>query len=236
MLRKYIYAVVIIVSCVTLNSCQKTADDHYNNSMDFVKAKDFNSAIIELDKAIEINPKYAKAYLDRGRYRFNLQFFNAVVNSNIDDSVKLGSLFESSVKDFNKVIELDLALVKDALIGRGHAYMALKKYNKASSDFEEVLKKDSSNKQITGITVHCKLLLKDTVGAKLLMDRIIGISPNDAENYYGRAIHRLISFNNKIGACEDLKKAEELYNQNEKYLEKDLIGKIKELQKINCNK
>lgn len=204
--------------------------------MELVKSKDFNSAVIELDKAIEINPNFAKAYLDRGRFRFNQQYFETIVKSSSGDSVKHDQLFESSIKDFNKVIELDKNLVADALIGRGNAYLALKFYNKAISDFEEVLKKDSTNKQITWITIHCKSLLKDSVGAKLLLNRTIKINPNDAENYYNRAVYELTMFNDKNGACEDLSRANKLYNEREKYLSRDLKLEIEKLIKINCTK
>ena len=73
MLRKLVFVIVIILSCLVLNSCQKTADEHYNNAMEFVKVKNFTSAITELNKAIEINPNYAKAYLDRGNVYLIIQ-------------------------------------------------------------------------------------------------------------------------------------------------------------------
>jgi tetratricopeptide (TPR) repeat protein len=236
MLKKLVFAVVIISCCLVLNSCQKTADEHYNNAMEFTKSKDFSSAINELDKAIEINPNFAKAYLDRGRFRFTKQFSGTGVRSEQGDSAKLSQLIESSIKDFSKAMELDKNLATDALIGRGNAYLTMKFYNKAISDFEEVLKKDSANKQIVWITAHCKFMLKDSVGAKSLLNRIIRINPNDAENYYTRAVYELIMFNDKNGACEDLNQANKLYNANEKYLAGDLKAEIEKLIKINCTK
>jgi tetratricopeptide (TPR) repeat protein len=236
MVKKLVFVVVIISCCLVLNSCQKTADEHYNNAIEFFKSKDFSSAINELDKAIEINPNFAKAYLDRGRFRFNLQFKGAIVKTDPDDSAKFRQLYESSIKDFSKAMELDKNLKTDALIGRGNAYLSLKFYNKAISDFEDVLKKDSTNKQIVWITVTSKFMLKDSVGGKLLLNRMIKINPNDAENYYNRAVYELIMFNDKNGACEDLNQANKLYNANEKYLAGDLKAEIEKLIKINCTK
>jgi len=236
MLKKLVLLVIMISSCLVLNSCQKTADEHYNNALEFVKSKDFDSAINEFDIAIEIKPNFAKAYLDRGKLRFNQQYYESVVKSSSGDSVILDRLFESSIKDFSKVIELDKNLMADALIGRGNAYLSLKFYDKAISDFEKVLKKDSTNKQITWITIHCKSLLKDSVGVKLLLNRMIKINPNDAENYYNRAVYELTMFNDKNGACKDLVQANKLYNVNEKYLSRDLKAEIEKLIKINCTK
>ncbi len=236
LLFKPVIVIMIISISLLLCSCQQTADEHYNKAMEFAQSKNFSLAIIELDKAIELNPNFAKAYLERGKYRFNLQYPKTVIKSGSIDSVKLKSLFKSSINDFTKAIELDSTLMKDALVGRGHAYGAINDFENSLMDFEEVLKKDETDKQIAWNTVHLKLFLKDTVGAKALMGRIINVSPNDAENYYLRATYKLTAFNDKIGACEDLNRAKELYNENDKGLPKNLKAEIEEIIRINCTK
>lgn len=236
LLFKPVIVIMIISISLLLYSCQPTADEHFNKAMEFAQSKNFSLAVIELDKAIELNPNFAKAYLERGKYRFNLQYHRTIIKSSSIDSVKIKSLFKSSINDFTKAMELDSALMKDALVGRGHAFGALKDYKNAVADFEEVIKKDETNKQLTWFTIHLTLTMKDTVGAKLLMDRIISLSPNDAENYYVRATYKLTAFNDKIGACEDLNRAKELFNENEKYLSKNLKAEIEEIIKINCTK
>jgi len=236
LLFKPVIVIMIISISLLLNSCQQTADEHYNKAMEFAQSKNFSLAVIELDKAIELNPNFAKAYLERGKYRFNLQDHRTVIKSSSIDSVKIKSLFKSSINDFTKAMELDSALMKDALVGRGHAFGALKDYSNAVADFEEVLKKDETNKQLTWLTIHLTLTMKDTVRTKALMGQIISVSPNDAENYYLRATYKLTAFNDKIGACEDLNRAKELFSENEKYLSKNLKAEIEEITKINCTK
>ncbi|MCF8355617.1 MAG: tetratricopeptide repeat protein [Melioribacteraceae bacterium] len=236
MLKKIYFITILFTTSLIIISCGKTTNEHYEKSQELAEAKNFKAAIMELNDAIEIDPNFAEAYLDRARYRFNLGYFEAASKTHSEDLDKYEMELKSSIKDFDKAKELDSNLTEEALTGRGNVYMELKNYNKALSDFEEILKIDSTNKQINGIAVHCKLLLKDTIGAKSLVDGIIRISPNDAENYYNRAVLQLTTFNNKDGACEDLEKAKGLYNEEDKYLSQNLKGEIEKLIEINCTK
>jgi len=217
MLKKIVFVVIIISNCLILNSCQRTADEHYNSAIGYAKSNDFNSAISELDKAIEINPNFSKAYLERGKFQFNIQP-------------------QKAISDFSKVIELDSNLRKEALTGRGHAYIIMKEYKKAVSDFEELQIKNPFDKKVLGDIIGLKMLLKDTLDAKKLLDERIVKYPSDAESYYGRALYRLTSFNDTDGGCEDLRKAIKLYNDKENYFAKDLKEEIEKLININCSK
>ncbi|MEW6702670.1 MAG: tetratricopeptide repeat protein [Bacteroidota bacterium] len=222
----------LVLFCCLFVSCQSKPEDHYNSAIALAKNNDYKLAIKELDEAIAQKSDYAQAYLERGKYRLANQDYS---EANGDTSY-LSKMFSLSVKDFTDAMKYDTNLTKEAILGRGNCYFILKSYKNAITDFNNLLKSDSTNKQIIGVLVWSKLYMKDTVGAKDLLDRVIALAPNDAENYYGRAMQRLLSFNNKVGACEDLNKAEALYSDKEKYLVKDLIGNIKVLQKINCNK
>jgi tetratricopeptide (TPR) repeat protein len=48
-------------------------EEHYKKAQKLYKDKNYNEAILELDKAIEINPDYAESYLLRGKYKMTLR-------------------------------------------------------------------------------------------------------------------------------------------------------------------
>jgi tetratricopeptide (TPR) repeat protein len=231
-MRERLILIVFIISVgLVITSCQKSAEEHFTKALDYQKIKDYKSAVEELNSAIEKNPNFAKAYLERGRIRFTLDYKRVMENLiSSDEAYKL------SIKDFTKAIELDKNYNEDVLIGRGFAYVSIKNYKMALEDFEEVLERDSSNKQAIANIVMCKVQLKEIDGAKIFLDRIIAMNPNDAVNYYGRATYRLTSFNDKTGGCEDLKRAQELYSTSQKYLANNLKEEIEKLIKINCKK
>lgn len=52
---------------LTLISCKsELAKKHYQSAFKYEEEENYHKAIEELDKAIELNPKYEQAYLDRG--------------------------------------------------------------------------------------------------------------------------------------------------------------------------
>lgn len=216
--------------CLLL-SCTSRPEEHYNSALVLANNNEYKHAIKELDKAIAKKSNYALAYLKRGMFRLANQDFNETKG----DTSYLINTYLRSVQDFTQAMKYDTSLTKEALYGRGNCYFILKSYKNTINDFNILLKRDSTNKEIIQTLVWSKLNLKDTVDAKNLLDRVIELAPNDAENYFIRATQRIISFNNKAGACEDLSKAEELYNDKEKYVVKNMIGIIKNLQEINCN-
>ena len=225
---------VSIIAAFVFISCQSNPEEHFNKAMELSKNKEYQLAVEELDKAISQKSDYAQAYLERGKLRSN----NLDYTEAKGDVAYLNNVYQLSIDDFTKAIKYDSSLTKEAMISRGYAFVALKDYKNAIVDFEQVLKKDELNKKIIGIAVSCKLFLEDTTGAKILLDNIISKNSNDAENYYARAYHRLTSFNDKVGGCEDLKKASELYSPTVDYTYKEINLKeeIEKLIKVNCIK
>ncbi len=217
MLQKFTNLTISIVLLLVLNGCQKSAEDHYNKGMELVNSQNYFPAIEEFDKAIKADPKFAKAYLERGRY---------VLNSDT----------QKGIADLTKAMELDSTLKKDALIARGRGYFNYSGYIQALEDFENVLLMEPNNKQILSLAAGCKVLLKEFSGAKKYLDLRIKYYPNDAEGYYSRGLYRVTAFDDEIGGCEDLSKAKLLFNPNEKYLGKNLKSEIERLIYKHCRK
>ena len=84
-------------------STNKSAEEAFEKGAKAYKNKDFNSAIINYTKAIELDPKYAKAYSNRGLAYSDLK------------------KHEEAIADYTIAIELDC---KDAIAydKRGDVY------------------------------------------------------------------------------------------------------------------
>ena len=92
----------------------------FHQGAEHSRTKQYEKAIVEYTKAIELNPKMAVAYAGRGLANINLGHF------------------EKAITDCTKAIELD---PKDALVyfNRGDAYYDIKQYEKALADYTKAI-------------------------------------------------------------------------------------------------
>ena len=104
-----------------------TADSYYEIALARITADD---ALVNLSKAIDLNPNYVDAYFLRG----------LIYGSQYD--------FDKAIADFEKVVELDpshtdaKAMHADAYAARGADYALEKNYDKAIADFERAIELD----------------------------------------------------------------------------------------------
>ncbi len=103
------------------SSAYDEASKWYNNANIYREKGNNKQAIHDYTKAIELYPKYAKAYIFRG-YVYNI----------------LGK-YNEAIADSNKAIELDPKLV-DSYIISGSAHISLNKYNEAIADANKAIK------------------------------------------------------------------------------------------------
>jgi len=119
------------------NDADKCASLAYRYSKNL---SDFENALKWYSKAIEINPKFARAYFNRG-----------IIHRKLNENDK-------AIADYTKAIELDPNYVA-AYNNRGTAYDDLKEYDKAIADYTKAIELDPSYvraHQNRGIT-HRKL-------------------------------------------------------------------------------
>ena len=233
----------IVVFSFFFLSCQQSADEYYNSAMESAKNKDIESmtkTLESLDKAIEINPRLAKAYLERGKINFRMQYLKSIIKDTVElfpllEAIESDPMYERALNDYDKAFELDSDLLNDVLINKGTVYLVLNEYQKALPNLVKSLTIDPNNKEVIGNAARCKFLLQDTSGAVILMDQLVGINPNDAENYYNRAIFRVVDLKDTEGGCEDLNKALRLFDANKTYGTIKLSEKIENLMRINCD-
>lgn len=99
------------------------ASDFLYNGVLKAELHDFNGAIEEYSKAIEIDPQYGKAYYDRGTAKAALEDFRG------------------AIMDFNKAIEIDAENL-DAYVNRGNSKAMLNDLRGAIFDFSKAIEID----------------------------------------------------------------------------------------------
>ena len=131
----------------------QTAKEHLSMGNDEFKQGNFDRAIVDYTKAIDINPNLAKAYNNRGvayaqegSFSRAISDFTMAIANNFKDAeaynnrglvyAKQGNLTRA-VFDYTKAIKNDAFYVK-AYNNREMAYYKLKKYDKAWSDVHTV--------------------------------------------------------------------------------------------------
>ena len=97
-----------------------TAANHLNQGVALYEAGEYEKAVAEYTKAIELDPKLASAYYNRGLAYFKMR------------------QYDSALADFNKAIELD-PRSSTAWVGRGIALEGLGKYKEALEAYNKSL-------------------------------------------------------------------------------------------------
>ena len=108
---------------------KRTAENEKNKGNEFMKSKEFNSAVECYTKSIGINPNEAATYSNRAMAYLKLKNYGSVID------------------DANKALELQPDYLK-AFHRRGTAFLATNKFEEAIKDFQYILEKDPDNKGI----------------------------------------------------------------------------------------
>ncbi|MBI3258548.1 MAG: tetratricopeptide repeat protein [Ignavibacteriae bacterium] len=117
--------ILIFLITVSATAFGQTAKKFLQSGIEKHRMQDFQGAIIEYSKAINLDNKNRDAYYNRGICEFALD--------NIDEAKK----------DFNKTIELDPKYA-DAYYTRSRLFVKLEKYEDALADLDKVINLDPS--------------------------------------------------------------------------------------------
>jgi tetratricopeptide (TPR) repeat protein len=179
------------------------------------KLGQWDKAITDYSRAIEIDPNYTDAYNDRGLTYGNLgQWDKAITDYSraieIDPKYSLAynnrgfdyanlNKWDKAIADYSKAIETDSKLIK-AYANRGNAYGSLGQWDKAITDYTRIIEIDPKY----AIAWYNHGLAYDNLGQwdKAIVDysRAIEIDPNytDAYNYRGLTYGNLGQWNKAI--------------------------------------
>jgi tetratricopeptide (TPR) repeat protein len=159
-------------------------------AIDFYEKRDYMEAIVYLNKAIELDPKYAQAYLVRGN-----------IKSEFED-------FHGAMKDYNQALEYNPKM-SEAFFERGNAKMKLQDYYGAIADFSSTIALNENHIEAYFRRGKAKQFLQAYEDAINDCSKIISINPKNVDAWYMRGLLR-IDFGDVVHGCLDLSKAGEL--------------------------
>lgn len=223
LLRKYLFIPIILVICtlsfmtvkqtviwkdsITLWSRElQLYDTHiaYNSrGGEYLKQGKYQKALIDINRAIELFPSYAKAYYNRGTVYLNLMEYPAALQD-LNRAIKLDPAYmmalsnrgivyyrlknyNTAVADFSTAIGLD-SRYAPAFNNRGSAYMELNKYNDAIADFNKAIELDRKYASAYYNRGKTYYILEKYRKALTDLDMVIGLDPRNMLAYRNRAL------------------------------------------------
>ncbi len=207
---------------------------HTNLGLAYDAAGEFDRALAEYSRALQINPEYAEAYCSRANTYYYLGEYQKAINdynraialkpyradfyfSRGFARGKTGDL-KGAISDWTETLRLD-RYCAEAYYNRGFAYYLMADLTQAIADYTSALTiypKYRDAYYNRGVA-YAK---KGEVGKAIEdFNRTIALSPQYAEAYYNRSLAYFLA-GDYARAHSDLKKAEELgYQPNPQFLE-----------------
>ncbi|HEY5918015.1 MAG TPA: tetratricopeptide repeat protein [Chryseolinea sp.] len=183
----------ILASCFLLISTfasSQTAKDLTQKGRELYEKREFTEALMNLNKALDIDPNYAPAYFLRGN-----------IKDNFDDR-------HGAMKDYNMALEKNPKF-GDAFFARGNVKMKLQDYYGAIADFTSCISLNENNIEAYFNRGKAKQFLQAYEDAINDCSKIIQLHPKNVDAYYMRGVLR-IEFGDMKNGCLDLSKAGEL--------------------------
>jgi tetratricopeptide (TPR) repeat protein len=156
----------------------------------YYELNNFESALLDYNKAIELKPEWAEAYNSRGLVYFQTH--------NIT----------SAIKDFSKAISL-APNQSETYMNRGLAYDGIGDIKSALIDFDKAIMLNRNFAEAYTNRYLIKIKTKDLNGALADINKAITLAPNNGENYGYRGIINVMQ-NNNIGAIADFDRSLQL--------------------------
>ncbi|GAB1370685.1 hypothetical protein MASR1M45_07460 [Candidatus Kapaibacterium sp.] len=192
-----------------------------------VRLGDMKGALLELNRAIELNPKDEVAYTRRGVVNFELgsysqaiNDFNKVIELSPESffayhnraalKVKLGDL-KGAIADYDMAIKLN-PKSSEEYYQRGETRFNLKEFDKALADFDYAIKLNPKSDKYWAIRASTWYNLKNFEAALKDFDEAVKINPKESNYLLKRAITKL-QMDMNASAEDDLKEAARLGNK-----------------------
>jgi tetratricopeptide (TPR) repeat protein len=143
-----------VIEDVTNQKIKSTAVIRLFKGLSYGFKGQWAEAIVEYDKAIEINPRYDWAYFSRGGiYVFKGQYDKAIADYNkaieinpryAEAYISRGGTYltkrqyDKAIADYNKAIEIN-PRYGDAYFSRGGTYLTKRQYDRAITDYNKAI-------------------------------------------------------------------------------------------------
>jgi tetratricopeptide (TPR) repeat protein len=178
-----------------------TAYEYFNRGLEAYQNNDYNKALADYTKAIEIDPKYATTYTARGATYGALKQYSkeiadytkaieldptyapAYYNRGIAyDDIKQ---YDRAIADYTRALEINPQYTS-AYNNRGNAYFDLKQYDKAIADYTRIIEIDPTYDSAYSNRGNTYKALKQYNRAIADYTRAIAINPQNASVYNNR--------------------------------------------------
>lgn len=181
---------ILILNLIAIASWAQSAKDFTQVGIEFYEKREYTEALINLNKAIELDQNYARAY-----------YVRANIKESFDDR-------HGAMKDYNIALEKNPKFA-DAFFARGNVKMKLQDYYGAIADFSSAIAINENYIEAYFNRGKAKQYLQAYEDAINDCTKIIQINPKNVDAYYMRGILR-INFGDVKNGCLDLSKAGEL--------------------------
>ncbi|MDR3668666.1 MAG: tetratricopeptide repeat protein [Ignavibacteriaceae bacterium] len=221
------------------NSVSDKAQEFFKSGESKYDTQDYQGAIEEYNKALEIEPKYVRAYVSLGLTKDKLSDYRGAIqeyNNAIELNPKLAEVYagrgavktqlndySGAIQDYSKAVEIKPSYV-EAYYSRGVIKNLLKDYQGAIQDYNKAIEMNAKYAEAYLGRSIAKNNISNYQEAIIDNNKAIEINPNYAIAYYNRGVDKY-KHGDKSGACLDWNKAGELG-----------LSEAYNLIKENCNK
>jgi tetratricopeptide (TPR) repeat protein len=178
-----------------------TDDDHVKRGNAYLRDKQYDRAIAEFSKAVEMNPRNIAAFTGQGwAYEHKKDHDRAIADFNqaiqIDPQAAIGFTtrgwvymsrkdYEKAIADFSQAIRIDPEYA-GAYVDRGQAYIATDEYDSAIAEFSRALEMDPDNVEALIARADAHVSKKEIAEAFNDFDQAIRIDPNNVQIFLRR--------------------------------------------------
>jgi len=198
---------------------------HLFKGISYTANGQYNQAISDFNRALEINPKYAEAYNergivydDKGQYDQAISDYTKAIEINPKFAIAYNNRggvyddkgqYDQAISDYTKAIEINPKLA-EVYNNRAFAYYAKRQYDQAISDFNKALEinpKFAIAYNNRGLAYYAKGQYDEAISN---YTKAIMINPKYAAAYNNRGYLYYAKLRNKVKGCADFKKVCEL--------------------------
>lgn len=142
---------------------------YVNRADAYLRKGELNLAMSDIEKALNLNPRYARGYGLRGAI------------------FKMNRQYDKAMKDFDRAISLDPERI-DTYLNRGRLFAQKNDFSPALDDFKKVLSMEKNNLGAMLDIAKVYLAKEDYSSATESYSRIIQFNPHHAQSYNNRGL------------------------------------------------
>ena len=190
----------LISNVSDIDKTHLTASEYNLSGLKKFKVKDYQGALIDLNKAIEIEPN--------GQYYFNRAYCRSIMHD-----------YKNAIEDFSRTIEYKYRLA-ESYFERGYCKDEIKDFEGAIIDYNNAIQSKNDYIDAYNNLGYLYFEQKKFKDAILNYEKVIELSPSNIVAFINRGAARK-ELGDIEGACSDWHKAYDLGNKDvQKYINK----------------